>query len=72
VNPELHFAQHVVGTRSSSSDWNGVAVRDWAGVFKIAAVCAAAVGTYFVYRHVVVAASTVQGMTSSARGRTSS
>jgi hypothetical protein len=42
---------------------------DWGGVFKIAAVCAAAVGTYFVYRHVVLGTSTLRGMSDSARGR---
>jgi hypothetical protein len=56
---DLQFAG-LVAKKSSS---------DWSGVFKIAAVCAAAVGTYFVYRHVAVGASTMRGLKDSARGR---
>jgi len=72
---EWHFqnGQMVLGPADHRAGFESVGAArsssDWAGVFKIAAVCAAAVGTYFVYRHVVVGASTVRGMADSARGR---
>jgi hypothetical protein len=74
---EWHFqgGQIVLGPADHSAGLESVGAArssDWAGVFKVAAVCAAAVGTYFVYRHVVVGASTVRGFGNGARGRASS
>jgi hypothetical protein len=65
LGTDLHFANRVLQRPSGT----GSAGSDWSGAFKIAAVCAAVLGSYFVYRHVVVGSSTLRGMADSARGR---
>lgn len=59
----LEFARDVVGARVSNVS------SDWSGVFKLAVIVGASVAGYFVYRHVVVLASTASGALGSAKER---